>query len=364
MINYLYRPLDRIRNCEGGEGLRYNRQRLGWLGVLLVVVALVAVGCGPATAEPDPELNPEGDETLEETGFLAPLTGERVEDEALATRRPVAVILGNDNPAKSPQTGLDQAAWVIELPVEGGLTRLMAVFQHRDAPILGPVRSARPVFLDRSLEFGGVLGHVGYSPLAKQEIPKLGVTSLNEFGFSGLYWRVKEKRAPHNLYTDTSRLFGEIKSQGKDEHEPKWELVFLKPEEQPHGSPAENIRIHYPLGVVEYRYNGEKGAYERYYKGQAHVDEESGQQLLATNIIIQEVKRPRVVDSEGRLDVQTIGTGLAEVFQLGQGLEASWRKQARDSWTAFVGADGKPVPLAVGNTWVQMVAEGTKIEIE
>ncbi len=94
---------------------------------------------------------------------------------------------------------------MFEILTEGGITRLMPVFLHQDAPLLGSVRSARHYFLDKALEFNAAYSHCGYSPQAKQDISSLKVISLNEFylprctGASG-------RKEPHNVYTSTERL--------------------------------------------------------------------------------------------------------------------------------------------------------------
>lgn len=333
--------------------------------VLLLVLGLAVTGCGRPDSGEEPGLVEEEEplDEMEPEDFLSPLTGERVMEEALIQRRPVAVMIDND-PTFGSQSGLDKAAWVFEIPVEGGITRFLAVYQHRDAPVVGPVRSTRDYFLDRALEFAAALSHIGYSPQAKRDIPQLGVISLNEFTVSHLYWRVKDKKPPHNLYTDTNNLFGEIEKRGLNKYTPPWDIDFLAEEDEIPGKPVSKIRIHYPLGVVEYRYSPSAGAYARSFRGQPHRDAETGEQLLATNVIIQYVPRPRVLDSEGRLELKTVGSGKAMVFRLGKGSEATWSKKDRKGWTSFSDLDGRDILLAAGNTWVQVVPEGTRVEIE
>ncbi|MGI6142799.1 MAG: DUF3048 domain-containing protein [bacterium] len=336
--------------------------------IFMLVLSLVVTGCskGEESEAPPPEEEEPGEEQEpEKTGFLAPLTGELVEDEELTRRRPVAVMIDND-PTFGAHSGLDKAAWVFEIPVEGGITRFLAVYQHRDAPVLGPVRSTRSYFLDRALEFQAAVSHAGYSPQAKQDIPRLGIISLNEFALSHLYWRTSDKKMPHNLYTNTEDLFAELEERGLNKITPSWDISFF-PEAEPEavpGEPATKIRIHYHTGVVEYRYSPVQGAYKRYFRGQPHEDAETGEQLLITNLIIQQTDRPRVLDSEGRLELKTVGTGSARVFQLGRNYEAVWEKKTREGWTRFSDSGGNTIKLVPGNTWVQVVPEGTRLEIE
>jgi len=339
-----------------------------FLLVLIFLLSLGLTGCrkgGEEAENPPAEEEPLEEQEPEPTGFLAPLTGELVEEEELTKRRPVAVMIDND-PTFGAHSGLDKAAWVFEMPVEGGITRFLAVYQHRDAPVLGPVRSTRPYFLDRAMEFQAAVSHAGYSPQAKEDISRLGIISLNEFALSHLYWRTQDKKMPHNLYTNTEGLFAELKERGLDKITPTWEISFF-PEADPEavpGEPATIIRIHYHTGVVEYRYSPLHGAYKRYFRGQPHEDAETGEQLLVTNLILQHMERPRVLDSEGRLELKTVGTGSARVFQLGKNYEAVWEKKGREGWTRFAEPGGSIIKLVPGNTWVQVVPEGTRLEIE
>jgi hypothetical protein len=354
----------------GGSYVYWARGEKAVLFILLLILvfSLGVTGCrqGEEVAElPPGEEEPVEEQEPEPMGFLAPLTGELVEEEELTKRRPVAVMIDND-PSFGAHSGLDKAAWVFEMPVEGGITRFLALFQHRDAPVLGPVRSIRPYFLDRAMEFQAAVGHAGYSPQAKRDIAQLGIISLNEFSFSRLYWRTKDKKMPHNLYTNTEGLFAELKERGLDKITPSWDISFY-PEADPEavpGEPATKVRIHYHIGVVEYRYSPLHGAYKRYFRGQPHEDAETGEQLLVTNLILQETEKPRVLDSEGRLELKTVGTGSARVFQLGKNYEAVWEKKSREGWTRFAEAGGSTIKLVPGNTWVQVVPEGTRLEIE
>ncbi|NLJ33352.1 MAG: DUF3048 domain-containing protein [Firmicutes bacterium] len=347
-----------------------GRKCIVFLLLFALFTVLFAVGCrGGIPKEEDLQQSEEGEtdeEPLgEQTGYRAPLTGEWVEEEAFTQRRPLAIIIDND-PTFGTQSGLDKAAWVFEIPVEGGITRFLAIYQHLDAPILGPVRSVRPYFLDRALEFEAALGHIGYSPQAKKDISKLGAISLNEFTFPNLYWRTPDKKMPHNLYTNTEGLFAELAERGLDKINPSWELEFRAEDawDELPGGRAQKIRIHYHLGVVEYRYSSTDGVYKRFFRDQPHLDAETGEQLSASNIIIQHIERPRVLDAEGRLEFKSLARGQVRVLQAGKGYEALWEKNSRAGWTRLFHQNGNLVDLVVGNTWVQVVPEGIRVEVE
>ena len=120
--------------------------------------------------------------------------------------RPIAVMIDNHSGAW-PQAGLNKAYLVYEIIVEGGETRLMALFKGQDLDKIGPVRSSRHYFLDYALENDAIYVHHGWSPQAKNDIASLGVDNINGISESSSdFWRVKDKSAPHNLFTSTDSI--------------------------------------------------------------------------------------------------------------------------------------------------------------
>ena len=120
--------------------------------------------------------------------------------------RPIAVMIDNHSDAW-PQAGLNKAYMVYEIVVEGGETRLMALFKGQDLDKIGPVRSARHYFLDYALENDAVYVHFGESPQAKKDIKNLGVDAINGiYESSEAFWRTKDKRAPHNVATSIEQI--------------------------------------------------------------------------------------------------------------------------------------------------------------
>ena len=120
--------------------------------------------------------------------------------------RPIAVMIDNHSGAW-PQANLNKAYMVYEIVVEGGETRLMALFKGQNLEKIGPVRSSRHYFLDYALENDAIYVHHGWSPQAKSDISSLGVNNINGIQESSSnFWRVKDKSAPHNLFTSTESI--------------------------------------------------------------------------------------------------------------------------------------------------------------
>lgn len=341
------------------------------LGLLLVGALLVtlAAGCRRAPAPEPPAAGPadEAPAVPAPKPVYCPLDGLPVEDPVLVNRRPVAVMIDNLTGIGS-QSGLDKACWVFEILAEGGITRLMPVYLHQDAPTVGPVRSARHYFLDKALEFGAAYSHCGWSPQAQRDIQRLKVISLNEFYLPQVYWRVRSKKEPHNVYTSTDRLFQELDRRGLlTNYSRSWELEFHDDPSALSGPSAKKITLKYPGGyTVEYVWDAGivDGGYRRFVGGRPHKDAETGQQLVARNILVQFVDGTRVLDKEGRLDMKLTGQGSGRVFQLGVTYEANWSKGSRTDFTHWTEKNGQTVKLARGQTWVEVMPRGAEVSWE
>ena len=130
------------------------------------------------------------------------------------TDRPIAVMIDNHKGAM-PQAGLNDAYMVYEIIVEGGETRLMALFKGANLDKIGPVRSSRHYYLDYALENDAIYVHFGWSPQAQSDISKLNVNNINGISESSTsFWRVKDKYAPHNAVTSTEKILEIAKRKG------------------------------------------------------------------------------------------------------------------------------------------------------
>ena len=128
--------------------------------------------------------------------------------------RPIAVMIDNVGDAR-PQAGLNDAYIVYEIIVEGNLTRLMALYKDVELDKIGPIRSSRHYFLDYALENDAIYVHFGWSPKAQSDISSLKVNNINGMAESSKsFWRVRDKRAPHNAVTSTEKILEIAKRKG------------------------------------------------------------------------------------------------------------------------------------------------------
>jgi len=127
--------------------------------------------------------------------------------------RPLSIMVENSEGAR-PQSGLDKANIVYEVLAEGGITRFLAIYYDQDAEEVGPIRSARPYFVSKSLEHQAIYVHVGGSEEAYNFIKEEKIDDINEFVDFEPFWRTTDRIPPHNLYTSTLKLRKEANKLG------------------------------------------------------------------------------------------------------------------------------------------------------
>lgn len=290
-----------------------------------------------------------------------PLCGEKTE-KFYINRKPVCVMIEN-HPKARPQAGLDKACIVYEAPAEGGITRFMGVYLHKDAKKLGPVRSARPYFIDLALEYKGVYVFCGQSWEAFDKIHILNFPTINQMWRPQAFWREKKRKMPHNLYTKSSSLRKIIEEKGWElKLPPQNRFIFTEKIDKPE-KPVKKVLISFPGGYkVSYFYDEEKKLYYRYICGKPHIDEVTSRQLFAKNIIIQYVNAS-VYDEVGRLIVGITGKGVCKIIRGGEEIEGKWFKKDEFSQTNYFDMKDNLIKFLPGNFWIEIVPLNTKVEI-
>lgn len=342
-----------------------------WLSVLIVIclAALVFSGCSKKT-EPvsgeEPQITPTT--AVQPTpeppeGPPCPLTGLPVKEEEDLKLRPIAVMLDNEYNAR-PQSGLLDADIVYEIPVEGNITRYMAIYHHNHTDKIGPVRSARPYFIDKALEFNAVYVHCGGSPQALKDLVSLKVDTLNDLKGSPCFWRSKDRKMPHNLYTST-KLMREVMENSKfnDKTAPQY-FRFSEEPLNMDGKKTSVISFNYSKNyIVGYEYDEKDKLYYRTINSTRLKDKESSKDIGTTNIIVEKTTA-RVLDKVGRLEVDTIGKGRGYYLTGGRLIEIEWSKSGRRDKTIYKDLEGNEILINKGVTWIQVVPEYVRIEIK
>ena len=176
---------------------------------IAAVIALVLVmgACGGKKKDVAAAPTPKPSTTTTTVPAVFPLTGLPVANAAAAARSTLTVKIENA-PEARPQAGLNAADVVYEEQVEGGLTRFLAIFHSTDSDLVGPDPLAATDRPDVVRPFGGLFA---YSGGTKKFIGLLHATPLQDIGYDNLpklYEKRRGKRAPHNVYSSTARLFG------------------------------------------------------------------------------------------------------------------------------------------------------------
>lgn len=340
--------------------------RIASLVLAALLLLMLAAGCGARKEEeggtveqetervrpvelPEPEPEPE-------PAFAAPLTG--VPRDTEAKLRPVAVMINNLAPAR-PQSGLPHADVVWEMLAEGGITRLVAIFQSDEAydGDIGPIRSIRPYMIELAESYGAVIVHAGASNEAYGILQRQKKEHLDEITNAGSYFRRdKSRKAPHNLYSDLPNLRAGAEKRGyaADVDIPAYRFLDDEGDGAAGGALEIDIRFQLKNYIVTYRYDAEKRQYLRFINGEPHTDLVSGEQLAATNLVVLGAPH-KVIDNEGRLAIDLNAGGPAMLIRHGEVIECTWERDA--GGVIRLVKDGAELPFARGTIYYHLVPD-------
>ena len=287
------------------------------------------------------------------------LCGKPLEDAGLASLRPVAVKIDNA-PGARPQVGMEEACVVYEHMAEGGITRFTAIY-HTEETEVGPVRSARRVDLHIVPQYQAFFAHVGGAPAEMALIRKYRLLDVDQFFNAGAYYYIRQRPAPHNVFTTVSRIRSKAEAlgYGGEAHLEGFPLSEQKPEG---GLPATQILLPFRSpSQGEFRYDPGEGDYVRFTGGRPHVEAGSGRSVRATTVIVQRVpvsiaSYTEDVNGAPSLDFDLVGEGPAVVFRDGEAFEGEWVRPSLDGWTQFYDESGRIIPLAPGKIWISLLS--------
>lgn len=288
--------------------------------------------------------------------------GIEISDESLVNPPIFAVQVENMVDGR-PLSGLSKANLVYETLVEAGITRFLALFISGDNLVekIGPVRSARPYYIDWAEEYKALYVHSGGSPEALDIIPSHDVLNFDEFANGRYFWRDNTRYAPHNLYTSSELLKNgfEMKEGGAKEDFVAWQFKEEVTEDKRPENGSIKINFSSDSYLAKWIYQKSENTYLRY-QGEKVKEDREGGRIKAKNIIVQftEIK---VLDEVGRKKIKTIGSGEAVVFQDGIKIEGEWKKEKRGDRTKFYDKNGEEIKFNPGVTWIEVVPIGTEV---
>lgn len=353
------------------------KKKFAAMMILALTVGMMAVGCGkekepepdvvdltfpPVVAEEEePEAEPEVTDVTHEGEAQSMLTGEWLPEEE-TKNRPLAIMLGNTTDAL-PQYGIGKADVLYECLVEGGLTRLMGIFDnYNDAPKYGSVRSCRLYYAYIAKEYDAIYAHYGQASNAKSFLNSDAIDNLN--GLEGamdsiMFYRSGDRPAPHNVFTTPEGITAGIEKKGyrttyADDYTGHFLFSDGKDPVVLDGKDAYAMQTSYPNSKTWFEYDAESGMYKRFHYKKEHVDGETGEQLTFTNVIFQFIPG-RVIDDKGRMEFDTVGSGKGIYFTGGKCEDITWKKDSLESPSLFYDNNGDQLVMNPGKTSICII---------
>ncbi len=291
--------------------------------------------------------------------IYSPLTGVEVTDEQVA--RPVTGIMVENSIDARPQSGLIEAGVVFEAIAEGGITRFLALFQEARPGNVGPIRSARPYYVEWVKGFDASYLHSGGSGEALALIRTLGVKDIDHGNYSTrVADRVSSRYAPHNVYSNFDKIdtinnelgftTSNITPFGRKDPSPLAE-----------GSVYTAKTINFDISGANYNtsytYDPATNTYARVMAGRPHTDQESGKQI-SPNVVIALITDYSIHPDRVHSVYRTTGTGEVLVFQDGNVTIGTWKKDTQSAPLEFFGTDGTTLQMNAGQKWITAIPAG------
>lgn len=312
-------------------------KRMGILFLCFILMLTVLFGC---------KINNNNENSMQDTNVENSSTQEETTEpekklnilDVNSKSRPYAIMI-NNNHAAWPHAGLQDAYLTYEIVVEGGITRMMALFKDKNTTKIGSIRSARHYFLDYALENDAIYVHFGQSPQAESDLKKLGVDNINGLYDSTTFWRdtTLKKATEHTVFTSMEKLKAAAQKKSYNSNTKSDLLLNYSVDEvdlsQKEGAKVANdITIKYSnYHTTSYTYDEENKVYKRSMSGQAHVDAITGKQYTVKNIIVYQVKNYALNDGSGkdRQGLNNVGNGEGYYITDGYAVPITWEKKSR-----------------------------------
>ncbi|WP_338894877.1 DUF3048 domain-containing protein [Streptomyces sp. TG1A-60] len=326
-----------VRRTHRAHGARRTRRR-GTTGALLAALTTAALLAGCTVTGPD------GDDERGRDD------GRRDDQVGTAPVGPVLAVKVDNASAARPQTGLDAADIVYAEQVEGGLSRLMAVYATTFPETVGPVRSARESDLELLRQFDEpTLAFSGAQSKLLPLIDRAPVHAKTPEDAQDAYFRGDEKPAPHNLYLRPNKLIDS--PPGAD----ALTTGFRYGPAPAGGTPEDSRTVRYPAARFTFTWSDDSRRWLLSMDGAETITTDDSRVAPAT-VVIQHVtiRESRFQDFLGNNTpyTQTVGSGRAEVLRDGRVFEANWERGTPTQGTTFTTPDGERMNFAEGQVWV------------
>lgn len=283
-----------------------------------------------------------------------PLTG--IDASAEVAARPVTAIMIENSLAARPQAGIADADMMFEAIAEGGITRFIGLFQGSMPGSVGPIRSARPYYVDIARTFDAAYVHAGGSPDALERINQLQVKDMSAFESGDTYFRVMFRDAPHDLYSTMEKI---DKRRGELGFNSSTFAPWKRKNDTPQTPTASQIQLTLSSSPFNpsFTYDQSSNTYQRQQNGSVHTDDNG--KSVSPKVVIAVVT---TVGQDGIYSTYRLtGSGEIRVFQDGIVSQGTWSKDSPESPFVLKDKNGLEFSLNKGQTWVTLVGSTNSI---
>lgn len=332
----------RTERPPGGGAARPRRARvIRALAMAVVTLFGMSVACD---TPPDKDGGPTG---APSTGNVrSPFTGEHVPRD-----RPVLAVKLDNAPGARPHSGLAEADLVHVEPVEGGVSRLMAVYSARLPRDAGPVRSARESDLELLRQFGRpALAYSGIRSALQERLDRAPLFPLPPPKAPDAYFRSPAHVPPHNLYLHPATALRSARGASAAH-----DIGFRFGAAPEGGEPESHRSVRYPTARFGFDWSADRGRWLVSMDG-SPARTPAGTPLAPATVVVQQVTvRPsRYRDVAGAVTpyIETVGSGKATVLRGGKAYGTTWQRRTATGGTSFTLPDGQRMPFARGQVWI------------
>ena len=325
------------------------------LTLILAVLMLTFVGCGSGDKKDEKPNESEPSELVSQTGeYINPLTGVEGISKEKAQDKPVAIMINNLSIAQPVQTGVAKADIVYETEVEGGITRLLAVYQDiSKVKKIGTVRSARYAYVDLAMGHDAIYVHHGQDPIYCA--PHLKDTQAFTLSTNNAGLREKNGLASeHTLYGYGEKLWKSLVDKGfntKKENATTWQTFADEKTAVTYESAAKTVSVPFSTSYKSvFKYDEKSGKYIRFFKDTERKDYYTGESEYFKNVFVLSTNISDYPDGKHRKIDLSSGSGYYCVN--GTYTPIKWSKGNSSSPFVFTTEDGKTLTVNQGNSWV------------
>jgi hypothetical protein len=326
------------------------------VGVALATGAVLApvVACS-SSAEPSAGGRPSAASESQAPAETTPPPSHPFTGQPIESRKPVLAVKIENTKAGKPQMGLRSADIVYVEQVEGGLTRIMAIFSTHPPAKVGPVRSARISDLHILPQFGKPA--LAYSGVQSKMIPfvqKASLFDVSDSAAPGAYFRQPGRVAPYNLFARTKKLLRSAPDASKAK-----DIGFAFGDAPDGGVAKKSYTVKYPAARFTFRWSAKEERWLVWQDGVKDMAAEGGQQGAPT-VVVQWVKttRSQFHDFTGSYTplIGSVGKGKAVVLRDGKAYQARWSRPSEEEGTTYPTPSGEPMTFSRGQVWVVLAA--------